>query len=137
VADRSEAPRSLPVDTPAGPVADRVLPRRVIVTEGVFSHADWSRLPVRLFLRDQVVRLSMASEVSLHAQFAFRAIGAGVTAWQRHEDGPRASLLPFLKPYDRFVGARELLVKAKQARGRGRGGPRRSTTRRRATADTD
>ena len=109
-----EAPWSLPVDSPDGPVADRVLPHRVPVTDGVVSHLRRNRLPVRLFLRDQVLRLSIPREVSLGAQFAFHGIPTDAMAWNRLDERRHASLLPSLRPCDRFVGAGELLVKAKQ-----------------------
>ncbi len=90
---------SLPVTSPDGPVAERVVHAR----GATFPQRD--RLAVRVFLRDQVLRLSMPRTVHPTVEYAFGEPSAR---------GKSTPLLPHLRPHAPFVSAGELLVKAKQ-----------------------
>ena len=98
-----------PTMTPDGPVAERVLD----VRGATYPQRD--RLAVRVFLHDQVLRLSIPRTVGLAAQHAFSEPPAtGSDVWSRFREAKSAILLPRLRPYGPFVSTGELLVKAKQ-----------------------
>jgi hypothetical protein len=101
-----EALPPLPVDTPDGPVADRLgaleMNRSVPV----------AAIPVRLALRDQVLGFSIPQWVDLTA-FPARCAGQWFAGSPDSPHQRATALVPVLRPWPRFVGAGELIVKAK------------------------
>jgi hypothetical protein len=110
-----EGSRPLPVNTPDGPVAERVVSRRY-VRSGLLGVRDgWEERTVRaqVLLRNQVLRFSMPQRVGLAARHAFRENQTGQLPWREGDEGSPARLMPRLRPSSRFVSAGELVAKAK------------------------
>ena len=99
-----EALPPLPVETPDGIVAERVA---VVKGMGLALGG----VPIAVALRNQVLRFSVPRRVGLSAAWAFRQRPTGPYAM--HDEGSAARLAPRLRPWPRFVGAGELVVKAK------------------------